>query len=77
MYIEASQFQTKSTNISTTIGWTLPVLPTAGQHFQLWSENISTSTTWIGPNFCTDIHGSQTMYPNDFVDPLTFPLTPP
>ncbi len=25
----------------------------------------------------TDIHGSQKMYCNDFVDPIMFPLPPP
>lgn len=28
-------------------------------------------------NFYRDIHGSQTMYPNDFSDPLKFHLAPP
>ncbi len=28
-------------------------------------------------NCCTDIHGSQRMFPNDFSDPLTFRLAPP
>ncbi len=32
---------------------------------------------WIGTKFGVDIHGSQTMTPNDFGDPLTFHLAPP
>lgn len=27
--------------------------------------------------FRTDVHGAQTMYPDDSGDPLTLPLTPP
>lgn len=38
---------------------------------------ISTSTQWISTNNCADIHGSQTMNPNDFGDPPTFPLPLP
>ncbi len=39
--------------------------------------NVSTTIGWIAIKVCTDIHGSQTMNPNDFDDPLTFPLVPP
>ncbi len=39
--------------------------------------NISTTIAWIGIKFCTDFHGSQRMNPNDFGDPMTFPLVPP
>ncbi len=39
--------------------------------------NISTTFGWIALKFCTDIHGAQRINPNDFGDPLTFPLAPP
>ncbi len=45
--------------------------------FSLVRWNISASTRWIGTKFSTDIHGSQTMNPNDFGDPQTFSLAPP
>ncbi len=32
---------------------------------------------WIALKLRTDIHGLQMMNPNDFGDPLTFPLAPP
>lgn len=32
---------------------------------------------WIGTEFCTDTHGSQKIYPNNFGDPLTSSLSPP
>lgn len=34
-------------------------------------------STTIKMVFCTDIHGSQMMNPNDSIDPLTFLLVPP
>lgn len=36
-----------------------------------------TTSGRIDITFCTDVHGSQKMYPRSFYDPLTFPLVPP
>ena len=36
-----------------------------------------TTMGWIAMKFATEIHRSQRMYPNDFLDPLTFYLVPP
>ncbi len=44
-----------------------------GQRFHLSCE-ISACTWWIGTKLCTDITGAQRMKPNDFSDPLTFPV---
>lgn len=38
---------------------------------------IQTTIGWITAKSCTNIHGPQRMYSNDFVAPLTFHLTPP
>lgn len=38
--------------------------------------NISTSVWWLGPTFCTNIHGSSAMYSTVFSDPLTFLSAP-
>lgn len=38
--------------------------------------NISTTTEWMAMSFCTDSLGPHIMDPNDFGDPLTFPLAP-
>lgn len=41
----------------------------------LVQTEISQKTTgWIAMKWWTDIHGSQTVYPTDFYDPLTFLL---
>ncbi len=39
--------------------------------------NSSTTIGWIAMGICTGIHDPQRMNPNDFGDPLTFPLAPP
>ncbi len=41
------------------------------------STKFSTTITWIGMKFSTDVHDPQRMIPDDFGDPLTFPLVPP
>lgn len=41
--------------------------------FSLILCSISTSIGWIGTTSCTDIHGSQSMCPGDFGNPLTKP----
>ncbi len=47
------------------------------QLFSLLFQTEVSTVGWIAMEFCTDIHGFQRMNPNDFGDPLTFPLAPP
>ncbi len=49
---------------------------TSRSKFWLFLWNSSTSPGWDDTKFDKDIHGSQRMNPNDFIDPLTFPVAP-
>ena len=41
------------------------------------SEMFQQQLEWIAMKFCTNIHGPQRIYSNDFGNPLTFHLVPP
>lgn len=55
-------------------GLPLKLTVKAGQHFYSFSEIHQ--HWWTGTKFGTDIHGSKTMYPNNFGDPEFWTIVP-